>query len=78
MTKDRDTLLALYDFPAEHWDHLRTTNPIESVRRDGPAQDGAHERLVVVNDCQIDGVQAAMRRIEDLAAAERHKSVAEA
>jgi putative transposase len=31
LTKDRDTLLAFYDFPAEHWDHLRTTNPIESV-----------------------------------------------
>jgi putative transposase len=31
LTKDRDALLALYDFPAEHWDHLRTTNPIESV-----------------------------------------------
>ena len=31
LTKDRDTLLALYAFPAEHWDHLRTTNPIESV-----------------------------------------------
>src|SRR5712671_5014502 len=31
LTKDRETLLALYDFPAEHWDHLRTTNPIESV-----------------------------------------------
>jgi transposase-like protein len=30
-TKDRDTLLALYSFPTEHWDHLRTTNPIESV-----------------------------------------------
>ena len=31
LTKDRDTLLAFYDFPAEHWDHLRTANPIESV-----------------------------------------------
>ena len=31
LTKDRETLLAVYDFPAEHWDHLRTTNPIESV-----------------------------------------------
>ena len=31
LTKDRKTLLAFYDFPAEHWDHLRTTNPIESV-----------------------------------------------
>ena len=31
LTKDRDALLAFYDFPAEHWDHLRTSNPIESV-----------------------------------------------
>ena len=31
LTKDRDTLLAFFDFPAEHWDHLRTANPIESV-----------------------------------------------
>ena len=31
MVKDRDTLLTFYDFPAEHWDHLRTSNPIESV-----------------------------------------------
>ena len=31
LTKDREALLAFYDFPAEHWDHLRTTNPIESV-----------------------------------------------
>ncbi len=31
LAKDRDALLAFYDFPAEHWDHLRTSNPIESV-----------------------------------------------
>jgi putative transposase len=31
LTKDREALLAFYDFPAEHWDHLRTSNPIESV-----------------------------------------------
>jgi putative transposase len=30
LVKDRDTLLAFYDFPAEHWKHLRTTNIIES------------------------------------------------
>jgi transposase-like protein len=29
LTKDRDALLAFFDFPAEHWDHLRTSNPIE-------------------------------------------------
>ena len=31
LEKDRDTLLAFYDFPAEHWRHIRTTNPIEST-----------------------------------------------
>ena len=31
LLKDREELLAFYDFPAEHWVHLRTTNPIEST-----------------------------------------------
>jgi putative transposase len=31
LTKDRETLLAFHDFPAEHWKHLRTSNPIEST-----------------------------------------------
>ena len=31
LIKDRDVLLAFYDFPAEHWKHIRTTNPIEST-----------------------------------------------
>jgi putative transposase len=31
LIKDREALLAFFDFPAEHWDHLRTANPIESV-----------------------------------------------
>jgi putative transposase len=31
ITDDLDVLLAFYDFPAEHWVHLRTTNPIEST-----------------------------------------------
>jgi Transposase, Mutator family len=31
LTKDRDALLTFYDFPAEHWKHLRTTNSIEST-----------------------------------------------
>jgi putative transposase len=31
LSKDRDVLLTFYDFPAEHWVHIRTTNPIESV-----------------------------------------------
>ena len=31
LAKDRDVLLAFYDFPAEHWKHICTTNPIEST-----------------------------------------------
>jgi putative transposase len=31
LVKDREALLTFYDFPAEHWDHLRSSNPIESV-----------------------------------------------
>ena len=31
LSKDREALLAFYDFPAEHWVHIRTTNPIESI-----------------------------------------------
>src|SRR5690606_41794 len=31
LVKDREELLAFYDFPAAHWQHIRTTNPIEST-----------------------------------------------
>lgn len=31
LSKDKESLLAFYDFPATHWQHIRTTNPIESV-----------------------------------------------
>ena len=31
LVKDKETLLNFYDFPAEHWQHIRTTNPIEST-----------------------------------------------
>jgi putative transposase len=31
LEKDREELLAFYDFPADHWAHIRTTNPIEST-----------------------------------------------
>ena len=31
LTKDREQMLTFFDFPADHWDHLRTSNPIESV-----------------------------------------------
>ena len=31
LAKDRESLLTFYNFPAEHWKHIRTTNPIEST-----------------------------------------------
>jgi transposase-like protein len=31
LTKDKDQLFQFYNFPAEHWCHIRTTNPIEST-----------------------------------------------
>jgi len=31
LEKDWESLLTFYDFPAEHWVHIRTTNPIEST-----------------------------------------------
>ena len=31
LQKDKEAMLAFYDFPATHWQHIRTTNPIESV-----------------------------------------------
>ena len=31
MLKDKQELIAFYDFPAMHWQHIRTTNPIESM-----------------------------------------------
>jgi hypothetical protein len=36
LTKDREAMLAFYDFPAEHWIHLRTSNPIHVPTRPGP------------------------------------------
>lgn len=31
LTKDKESLLTFYDFPAKHWQHIRTTNPIEAT-----------------------------------------------
>lgn len=55
LLKDRDELMAFYDFPAEHWQHIRTTNPIESTfatvqlrtyRTKGPGSRGAGLAMV--------------------------------
>lgn len=52
LQKDKQELLAFYDFPAEHWAHLRTTNPIEStfasVRHRTYKSKGAFSRTTVL------------------------------
>jgi len=76
LVKDRDALLTFHDFPAEHWDHLRTANPIGSVFA-GPAPDGAHQRRAVAGYGAAHGLQADHGSSQDLAAVEGRKPVAE-
>jgi transposase-like protein len=59
ITGDVEELLAFYDYPAQHWIHLRTTNPIESTfatvrQRVGPSHQGARFQCGRAGD----GVQA--------------------
>jgi len=60
LTKDRDALLAFYDFPAEHWKHLRTTNPIERpLQPSGTAPSG--QKLPVEQDGACHGLQTCRK-----------------
>ena len=58
LAKDRDVLLAFYDFPAEHWKHIRTTNPIESTFCDRAPQDHQDQGLPQPHDGAHHGLQA--------------------
>jgi len=77
LAKDRDELLAFYDYPAEHWVHIRTTNPIEYRvdHRHGPPEDQAEPELRLPGDDPGDGLQAAPERSEAL---EAHQALPEA
>lgn len=66
---DLDELLAFYDFPAEYWVHLRTTNPIDL--RDGPAPDQGHQRTGLESGRARDGVQADRSRSATVASGQR-------
>jgi putative transposase len=69
ITGDLDVLLTFYDYPAEHWIHLRTTNPIEStfstVRLGTRATRGAGSRKAALAMAYklLDAAQARWRRI---------------
>lgn len=78
LEKDRDELLAFYEFPAEHWKHLRTSNPIESqhLHHRTPPHDSI-EGLPVEHNHARHGVQTRRRRSKKLALSRRTQPVAE-
>jgi putative transposase len=59
LSKDRDMLLAFYDFLAEHWKHLRTTNPIESTFATVRHRTIRSKGVPVQQDGARDGLQTA-------------------
>ena len=69
ITEDEDELLAFYDYPAEHWVHLRTTNPIDL--RHGAVADEGHQGSRVEGGRAGHGVQADRVRPAPLARGER-------
>src|SRR3954463_11923792 len=70
LVKDREALPTFFDFPAELWDHLRSSNPIESVFATVRSSYGADEGRPVTGDRPADGVQAGDGGCQDLATAE--------
>ena len=74
LANDRDVLLTFYDFPAAHWTHLRTTNPIEStfatVRARTKVTKGAGTRRTWPGD----GLQAARRRPRTMAESQQPRT----
>ena len=70
ITEHLDVLLAFYDYPAEHWIHLRTTNPIESTFATVRLRSG-HQGTRLPRRRNRDGVQAHRVRPGPLACRER-------
>jgi hypothetical protein len=59
LEKDTDALLTFFDFPAEHWKHLRMSNVIESRFRDGTAPSACDEGRRLTHEGAPDGLQAS-------------------
>ena len=71
ITDDLDVLLAFYDYPAEHWIHLRTTNPIESTFATVRLRHAGHQGPRLPGRRRRDGVQAHRVRPGPLARRQR-------
>ena len=76
-SKDRDALLTFCDFPAEHRDHLRTSNPIGSVFATVRHRTRPHQGRTVARHRPAHGVQAGHGSGQDLAPAEGREPVAQ-
>ena len=76
LIKDRDVLLTFYDFPAEHWKHIRTTNPIESVFATVRNRTRKDQGLPEPQNGSLHGLQADDVSQEEMAKAQRHKPTA--
>ena len=69
LTKEREAVLAFYDFPAEHWIHLRTSNPIESTfapvraRTDVTKGSGSREAGLAMCFKLIEAAEGRWRRV---------------
>jgi transposase-like protein len=69
LVKDRDVLLTFYDYPAEHWLHIRTTNPIESVfatvrlRHDKTKGNGSRSACLAMVHKQIEAASKGWRSL---------------
>ena len=77
LTKDREALLAFFDFPAEHWDHLTYIKSDRERVRDGASSNRADEGSPVGEDRQAHGVQTGQCRCKNMATIEGRKSVAQ-
>ena len=69
LKKDRDVLLTFYDFPAEHWVHIRTTNPIEStfatvrLRHDKTKGNGSRRACLAMVFKLVESAQKRWRKL---------------
>jgi transposase-like protein len=70
LKKDRDELLTLYDFPAEHWKHIRSTNPIEStfatvrLRHNRTKGNGTREACLVMVFKLVHAAERTWRKLD--------------
>jgi hypothetical protein len=74
LKKDRESLLAFYDFPADHWQHLRTTKRYRVDLRDRAAPYYAHAQLRITTNLPGSGIQAYRGSRENLAPHQRPRT----